>query len=118
MATIREINGASVADEYGVNGSIASSSTWNSASIPSRNAGGPLRRLVGHVYSSAAGSLQYQVSFDNVTWRSLGSATAVSATTVTSFDQPVYASFSKFVFTPTGGAAAATFVISLSPRTV
>ena len=115
MTTVRDINGFPVADEYGTaSTSLAGNAAWTSVGIPSRNSEGMVRRLVGHVYATQAGSLQYQVSIDGVTWRSLGSATTVSGTTATSFDQVVYAPFSRFVYT--NGSSSATATISLSPR--
>jgi hypothetical protein len=115
MTTVRDINGFPVADEYGTTGaSLAGNATWTSVGIPSRNNEGMIRRLVGHVFASAGGSLQYQVSADGSTWRALGSATTVNATTATSFDQVVYAPFSRFVYT--NGGSAATVTVTLSPR--
>ena len=117
MTTLRQINGSIIADEYGTfSTAFASNGTWASTSIPSRNSTGPIRRLVGSVYSTQSGSLQYQISNDGNTWYSLGSPTVVSATTATSFDQLVYAPFSRFVYT--NGGTAATASISLSPRNI
>ena len=118
MTTQIYINGAAVADEYGVSTSLLANGTWTSAVLPSRNASGPLRRYAGYIVApSFGGSLQHQVSVDGKTWDNLGSPTAITANTVTTFDQVIYAPFVRVVYT--NGSGGTTVVrISISPRAI
>ena len=132
MTTVRQINGAVVADEYGTTfATFGANATWNSAAIPSRNADGPINWIVGHidpgpVVSGTNSSIDVNlwVSVDGVNWTNVdagptavGQSYDVTGTggVPTSFLFQVVAPFTQIRVT--NSAVATTLVkLSLSPR--
>lgn len=67
------------------------------------------RRVTGSVFADQAGSLQLEGSDDGVNWENLGSAVAVSASTLATFDQVLYNGLTRAVYTNTAGTAQTIF---------
>jgi hypothetical protein len=72
-----------------------------------------VKRLVGTVFADQSGTLKFQYSFDNVNWYDLSETVAVTASTIATFDQEVFAPVTRAVYT-NGGTAQTVFRISVS----
>lgn len=110
------IDGVLVCDDFGSGTPLGDSDVYTSPVISNYGANGPVRRVVGSVYTSHAGSLQVEGSYDGVNWRNVGSSVTVTATTLATFDSVVYHPLTRVVLTNGSGAAQTSLELSISTR--
>jgi hypothetical protein len=83
---------------------LAGSGVYTSPIITNENA----RRLTGTCFANQSGSFVIQGSDDGTNWTPLASSTAVSASTLVTYDQILYNALTRAVYT-NGGTANTVF---------
>lgn len=97
MTTVRNINGAMIADEYGILSPVTltaqnsstppvpfTATSWTSAIIPNYNSRGPLNWLQGYIYGTTASStttidVNYWGSVDGKNWDNIDATSVISS---------------------------------------
>ena len=146
MATVRQINGAIIADDYGIFTPVVlkaqntatppapfTTTSWTSAIIPNRNASGPINWLQGYIYGTTASSsttidVNYWGSVDGKNWDNIDATSVVSSSsdltatfaasgaTPFSFFMQVLAPLNVIVLTNFGTVDGTVQRMSLTPR--
>jgi hypothetical protein len=112
-----------VAEDFGSSTPLAAvgsapANAFTTGVISNYGANGAVRRVVGSVYTDQAGTVQVQQSTDGVTWHNLGSAVAIVASTLETFDQVVYAPLTRVVLTNTASSVQTVLQFSVSTRPI
>ena len=114
------IEGQLIGDDFGsttpLSGSGGATPSFTSGVVSNYGANGPIRRVVGSVYTDQAGTLQVEGSVNGTTWRNVGSSVAVTASTLQTFDQVVYHPLTRVVLTNTQSSAQTVLELSISTR--